>query len=81
VFPEIFPGVRRALLHAFPYAVYLKPTEQAVIIVAVLHLSRNPTVWHRRLGQPVTFSSPKRSLTSLRQVDGVPDPEPHQLVT
>ena len=47
-FPEFLPGVRRALLHSFPYAVYLKPTEQTVIIVAVLHLSRNPTIWHQR---------------------------------
>jgi toxin ParE1/3/4 len=47
-FPTISIGVRRALLHTFPYAVYFRDTEQAVVILAVLHLRRDPRIWRRR---------------------------------
>lgn len=41
-FPEISANVRRALLQTFPYAVYFRATEELVVIVAVLHLRRDP---------------------------------------
>ena len=44
-FPSISGEVRRALLHTFPYAVYFRETEQAVVILAVLHLRRDPRIW------------------------------------
>ena len=45
-FPSVSVGVRRALLHTFPYAVYFRETEQFVVILAVLHLRRR-IVAHR----------------------------------
>src|SRR5262245_51269779 len=47
-FPEIAADVRRALLHAFPYAVYFQVTDEAVVVLAVLHLRRNPKIWRAR---------------------------------
>ena len=47
-FPSVSAGVRRALLPTFPYAVYFRDTEQAVVILAVLHLRRDPRIWRGR---------------------------------
>lgn len=47
-FPSVSVGVRRALLQTFPYAVYFRETEQAVVILAVLHMRRDPRVWRGR---------------------------------
>ena len=47
-FPTVSVSIRRALLHTFPYAVYFRETEQAVVILAVLHLHRDPRIWRGR---------------------------------
>lgn len=47
-FPAVSGDVRRALLHTFPYAVYFRTSDEAVVVLAVLHLRRNPRVWRRR---------------------------------
>ena len=47
-FPTVAGEVRRALLHTFPYAVYLRASDQAVVVLAVLHLRRNPKIWSGR---------------------------------
>ena len=49
LFRRIDPDVRRHLTDDFPYAViYLDETE-AVWIVAVMHLKREPDYWRHRL--------------------------------
>jgi plasmid stabilization system protein ParE len=47
-FPVVSSNVRRALLHTFPYAVYFRASDEVVVVLAVLHLRRNPKVWQRR---------------------------------
>jgi plasmid stabilization system protein ParE len=47
-FPAVSGDVRRALLHTFPYAVYFRTSDEAVVALAVLHLRRNPKVWRGR---------------------------------
>jgi plasmid stabilization system protein ParE len=44
-FPAIADGIRRALLHTFPYAVYFRLSTEAVNVLAVLHLRRHPQTW------------------------------------
>lgn len=44
----LFREVRRALLHRFPYGVFFKDQDEAVIVVAVLHTRRDPTSWKSR---------------------------------
>jgi plasmid stabilization system protein ParE len=41
-------GIRRALLRRFPYAIYLAIDVEIVVVVAVLHASRDPAEWQRR---------------------------------
>ena len=47
-FPEIEHGVRRGLLHRFPYAIYFEVHEEDVEVCAVLHFHRHPDTWKRR---------------------------------
>jgi plasmid stabilization system protein ParE len=44
-FPLVSTDMRRALLHTFPYAVYFRVTDDAVVIFAVLHMRRDPRTW------------------------------------
>ena len=47
-FPTVSGDVRRALLHTFPYAVYFRTSDEIIVVLAVLHLRRNPKVWRGR---------------------------------
>jgi len=47
-FPTVSDEVRRALLHTFPYAVYFRASDETIVVLAVLHLRRNPRVWRGR---------------------------------
>lgn len=48
-FPEIEPGIRRALVRIFPYGVFFVLEEPLVLVIAVLHLHRHPDAWKDRL--------------------------------
>jgi len=43
-------GIRRALLRRFPYAVYFAVEGDVLVVLAVLHASRDPAEWQRRRG-------------------------------
>ncbi len=48
-FPDVGRNVRRALLRRFPYAVYfVLRNESRVVVIAVLHQRRNPSLWKKR---------------------------------
>ncbi len=49
-YQELRGGIRRALLRRFPYAVYFAIEADIVVVVAVLHASRDPAEWQRRKG-------------------------------
>ena len=48
-FPAVAGDVRRALLHTFPYAIYFQASDEIVVVLAVLHLRRNPKIWQGRV--------------------------------
>lgn len=53
-FPQIWPifeaPVRRALLHRFPFGLlYTVETNNEILILAVMHLHREPQVWKERV--------------------------------
>ena len=48
-FPEVSTGVRRALLHHFPYATYFVRRQGMSVVVAVLHQHRQPGGWKSRV--------------------------------
>ena len=43
-------GIRRALLRRFPYAIYFAVEQSKIVVLAVLHASRDPAEWQRRRG-------------------------------
>jgi len=40
-----FPGVRRALLPRFPYAIFYLGTSNVIVVLRVLHTARDPQGW------------------------------------
>ena len=40
--------MRRTLLKRFPYAVYFVVEDEIIVVLAVLHTSRDPAEWQRR---------------------------------
>src|SRR5438093_2943716 len=47
-FPVIEGLIRRALLRRFPFGVYFVTIDEAVTVLAVLHLHRHPDTWKPR---------------------------------
>lgn len=49
-YQDLRSGIRRALVRRFPYAVYFTVEVDVVVVLAVLHVSRDPAEWQRRRG-------------------------------
>jgi len=47
-YPRVRRAVRRAVLRRFPYAVYFRVIEEAVVVLAVVHGHRHPRVGRSR---------------------------------
>ena len=48
-YPVVLRDARRALLKRFPYMVFYREYDDAIVIVAVMHGKRDPETWQRRL--------------------------------
>ena len=48
-YPVVFGDIRRTVARRFPFAVYFRVREDALIVLAVFHGRRNPTIWQRRV--------------------------------
>lgn len=48
-YQDLRSGIRRALTRRFPYAVYFSIEEDEIIILAVLHMARDPEEWQRHI--------------------------------
>lgn len=44
----VHKGLRRCLVHRFPYAVFYFVDDNDVIVTAVIHAHRDPTSWDER---------------------------------
>ena len=49
-YQELRSGIRRALVRRFPYAVYFAVEGTVIVVLTVLHASRDPAEWQRRRG-------------------------------
>ncbi len=49
-YPHLRSGIRRALVKRFPYVVYFAVESTIIVVLAVLHASRDPAEWQRRIG-------------------------------
>ena len=47
-FPVVHREVRRGLLRRFPYGIYFVIDGDVAVVIAVLHMHRDPDVWRRR---------------------------------
>jgi len=47
-FPEAAPGIRRALVRRFPYAVYFLVDPDRIAVTAIFHHRRDPARWQSR---------------------------------
>lgn len=45
---ELRAGIRRSLLRRFPYAVYFAVEGEVIVVLAVLHVGRDPRGWQQR---------------------------------
>jgi len=47
-YPRVKGDIRRAVVRRFPYAVYFRPIDDEIIVLAVMHGRRNPRHWRSR---------------------------------
>ena len=45
---QVYRNLRRALVRRFPFGVFYVSRTEGVIVVAVLHTTRNPRLWRAR---------------------------------
>ena len=48
-FPEVHRGIRRALAHRFPFGVFFRIDSERIVVLAVMHASRDPARWKQRV--------------------------------
>ena len=48
-FPIIKFNVRRRLIHRFPYAILYRVCNKEIVVLAVMHLRRQPNYWLNRI--------------------------------
>lgn len=48
MYPNVHRNTRRAVIHRFPFGVYFLVESTAIVVVAVMHGSRNPHRWKNR---------------------------------
>lgn len=46
--PVVYRGVRRAMLARFPYLVFYIPRSDRIVVLAILHMSRDPAKWPKQ---------------------------------
>jgi hypothetical protein len=46
--PKVKGEIRRRILTRFPYAILYQVDPDEIVILAVMHLRRNPEYWHGR---------------------------------
>ena len=48
-FALIYKGIRRAVVKRFPFGIYYFIKDDLINIFAVVHFSRNPIIWKKRI--------------------------------
>lgn len=57
--PEVFEDTREARVRRYPSCVYYPLEEGQVVVIAVFHTSRDPSVWQARSGRAAGPSAPR----------------------
>lgn len=48
MYPDVHRSTRRAIIHRFPFSMYFRVESATIVVVAVMHGSRNPHHWKSR---------------------------------
>ena len=48
MYPTVHRNIRRALIQKFPFGLFYIMEENLIIIIAFMHISRNPRLWKKR---------------------------------
>lgn len=48
-FPVVHGDIRKALVKRFPYGIFFRIRPHRLRVLAIMHLSRNPERWRKRL--------------------------------
>ncbi len=48
LYVQVYKNIRRALTHRFPYTIFYTVGVDTIIVLAVLHVKRNPEHWQKR---------------------------------
>lgn len=48
LYPIVHRDTRRSLIHRFPFGVYYRVEHEVVVVIAIIHGSRDPGNWQRR---------------------------------
>jgi plasmid stabilization system protein ParE len=49
IFQIIYKDVRRAVVQRFPFVIYYQVEEEIIVVFGIIHASRNPYDWKKRL--------------------------------
>jgi plasmid stabilization system protein ParE len=47
-YPAIHKDVRRVVANRFPFSVYFRAEERRIVVLAVFHGRRDPSIWQQR---------------------------------
>ncbi len=47
-YPVVHRQTRRAVIHRFPFGAFYRIEDDAIMVLAVMHGSRNPRAWQQR---------------------------------
>ena len=48
MFPSVHRNTRRAVIQRFPFSVYFRANSPSIVVIAIMHGSRNPRRWKNR---------------------------------
>lgn len=48
LYPIVHHNVRRSVLRRFPYSVFYRIEDEAILVIAIVHQARQPQVWQQR---------------------------------
>jgi len=48
-YPWVYQDIRKAVVQQFPYIVLYREEAEEILVIAVFHTSRNPSVWQGRV--------------------------------
>ena len=49
LFPVVYKNIRRALIRRFPFGVFYLVDDVGIVVLAVMHGSRDPSQWKKRM--------------------------------